>query len=388
MSGVLNGATANGWTEEPRRWNRSPLLWALLVSIGLHVAGIVGWESARLIVRAFPTLFPQWVRESVLPKQEIARTDALKPDPARPRPPAEEDVEIPLTFIEVDPSLATKEAPKATRLYSTENTRAANPGPPKPKATQPRIEGKRPEIPRTMDIAKPTPPAPAPAPAAPAPETAKPPAPAAPEAKPQPARIAQERVEKQDSGGLKPGEAQLAKANPDAVVPRPQPRRDPREAQVPQPEQLAQPELQPVRRPIKRLAEAREQKGIIVGEKMQQEGGVERLAIESSMDVRASPYGNYDRAFIAAVQQRWYSLLQEHHYAFERGGKVTLKFKLRSDGAVADMTQVESEVGDVWAFLCESAILTQSPFARWPVEMRRMVGADTREVTFTFHYYL
>jgi hypothetical protein len=361
----------------------------LLVSVALHVGGIVGWEGARLLVRAFPTLFPQWVRESVLPKPEVAKRDPLNPTPARPPVRAEDEVEIPLTFIEVDPTLASKDVPKDARYYSTDSTRAANPSPPKPNAIQPRIDGKRPEIPRTMDVARPTPPTPAPTPPAPAPEVPK--TVAKPEAKPEPARVAQERVEKKDPGGPKAGETLLAKANPDAVLPRPQPRVEPREAIPARPEpaeSAALPELQPVRKPIKRLGEARRQKGIIVGEKMKQEGGVERLAIESSMDVRASPYGNYDQAFIAAVQQRWYALLAEHHYAFERGGRVVLKFKLRSDGTVADMTQIESDVGDVWAFLCETAILTQSPFARWPTEMRRMVGADAREITFTFHYYL
>ncbi len=382
---TLNGATANAWPEDPRRGRYSPLAWALLISVALHVGGIVGWEGARIIARAFPGLFPKSVQDALLPKTETVKRDELRPTPAV-RPPSEEDVEIPLTFIEVDPSLAAKETPKSAKFYSTDNTLAANPNPPKITAPVPRIDGQRPDIARTFDVVKPAPPTPAPAPSPPVPEPATAAVKPSTEATPQPSRVPQEKAEKLDPGGLKAGETQLAKANPEAVVERPQPRRESREAQAAQQEQ-APPELQPVRRPIKRLADARQQKGIIVGEKMKQEGGVERLSIDASFDVRKSPYGDYDRAFIAAVQQRWYSLLQEHHFAFERGGKVTLKFKLRSDGSIADMEQIESEVGDVWGFLCESAVLTQAPFARWPADMRRLVGADAREITFTFHYY-
>lgn len=387
---VLDVASANWWNEERRRGLNTPLLWALVVSVLLHVGGILGWEGTRLLVRAFPDLFPGWVRDKVEPKEVVKRVE-LQPDPLKPRPAAEQEVEIPLTFIEVDPSQSVKDPPKEAKYYSTESTLAGNPAPPKPGATQPLVDGRRPDIPSTRDVLKPSPPEPVAAPAPPPTPVVEVPKPApapAKEVKPQPALPAQERVEKQVAGGPKPGETQLAKVNPEAVVDRPQPRRDPREAQPARPEQAAVPELQPVRRPIKRLAEAREQKGIIVAEKMKQDGGVDRLTIESSMDVKASPFGNYDRAFIAAVQQRWYKLLEEHHYGFERSGKVVLRFRLRSDGTVTDMTQLESEVGDVWAFLCESAVLTQSPFARWPLEMRRMIGADVREITFTFHYYL
>jgi hypothetical protein len=399
---------------EPRRTRPGPLFWALLISLGLHATAFVGWEASKLLVAAFPRWFPEWVKEAVTPKPEPAKPIPLAPSLPPPQL-AEEQVEIPLTFLEVDPTLVTKEAPKQTPFYSTENTLAGNPSPPKPNATQPRVEGKNKDIVRTLDVPRPTPPAPAPTPAVepepvvpPRPETVatpKPPTPptppvaavppppipqpvSPPQPKPQPQPEAV-KVEPQPAGGLKPGATQLAKAEPKPVVERPQPAREARPATPPpaaQPAQAAEPELQPRRRPIKRLAEAREQKGIVVGEKMEQDGGVSRLQIESSLDVKASPFGNYDRQFIAAVQQRWYALLQEHHFAFERGGKVVLRFRLRSDGSVTDMTQVETQVGDVWSFICESAVLTQAPYAKWPSEMRRLVGADSREITFTFHY--
>jgi len=199
----------------------------------------------------------------------------------------------------------------------------------------------------------------------------------------QPARESKPRVDEVREGGLKAGETQIAKAVPNPAVPTPQ---APRKAQAEEKPQDAQDEVAPPRKAIKRLAQAREQKGAIVGEKMQQDGGVKRFSVESSLDVRSSPFANYDKQLIYAVQQRWYALLEEHHYSLDRIGKVVIKFKLRSDGSVSDMTQVQSQVGDLWSLLCESAVMSQAPYARWPEGMRRIVGKDSRDITFTFHY--
>ena len=40
-----------------------------------------------------------------------------------------------------------------------------------------------------------------------------------------------------------------------------------------------------------------------------------------------------------------------------------------------------------YALICESAIREPSPYAPWPDEMRRIIGANYREVTFTFYYH-
>ncbi|MFM7102498.1 MAG: hypothetical protein ACKO3N_15165, partial [Verrucomicrobiota bacterium] len=191
-------------------------------------------------------------------------------------------------------------------------------------------------------------------------------------------------------GGRRPGEMQMAKANPDARVERPPATagRKPRERQEAQETREAQ-EAQPSApaRKYRRVAEAREAKGLLVGEKMRQEGGVPRFQLESSLDVKASPFANYDAQLIYAVQQRWYALLDEQKFALERTGKVVVRFNLHADGTISDLTQVQSDVGDLWAFVCESAVMTPAPYARWPASMRRLIGRDVREVTFTFHYY-
>jgi hypothetical protein len=124
----------------------------------------------------------------------------------------------------------------------------------------------------------------------------------------------------------------------------------------------------------------------LVGEKMAQDGGVKRFSIQSTLEVRASPLGNYDARFIAAVQQCWFALLEEQHFSLDRTGKVVLDFRLTVDGRITDMRVVESTVGDIYTTICQLAITKPSPYERWPGDVRRMVGADHREIRFTFFY--
>ncbi len=372
--------------EDPEGDGPGRVLRWLAVSLVIHVLVLGIGEGARRWAEANPDRTPEWLKSAVLPRPE---DPALQR--ASQRPVEEPDVEIPLTFLEVDPERATDETPPDTRYMSTVNTLAANPNPPKPDAVQPRVDGAQEDTVRILEVTRQNPVQPQPVNT---PAEEKPGVKVADRAQAaREVREAQPKVEPLTQPAVAAGETQLAKVTtrPTRVQPeviRPVPP-TPRPVQTPRPEQQAQEaqeETLPQRRPIKRLADARQQKGILVGEQMKQDGGVSRLHIESSLDVKASPFANYDQQFIYAVQQRWYALLDEHRYALDRTGKVKLRFELRSDGTVAEMNQLESEVGDIWSLLCESAILSQAPYARWPETMRRLIGRDTREITFTFHY--
>ncbi len=155
----------------------------------------------------------------------------------------------------------------------------------------------------------------------------------------------------------------------------------------PQPRPLVDPELVQKQTRPRTLAEARANKGMLVGETMKQEGGVSRLSIVPSLDVKASPFGIYDAAMIYVISSAWYALLDESRFTYERSGKVVIRFTLHSDGTISGLKTMESEVGDTLAFMCETAIIKPQPFNRWPAIMRQEVGADTREITFTFHYH-
>jgi hypothetical protein len=123
---------------------------------------------------------------------------------------------------------------------------------------------------------------------------------------------------------------------------------------------------------------------LLAGAPMRQEGGVARRA-RVTLDVKATPFGTYDQAVIAAIQKRWYDLLDETSVV-PRTGKVVITFRLHSDGRITNLQVVEEDVGDILTVLCRRGISDPSPFAPWPSEMRRVVGRDYRDLRFTFFY--
>src|SRR6185503_15648628 len=111
-------------------------------------------------------------------------------------------------------------------------------------------------------------------------------------------------------------------------------------------------ELEKRQRP-RTIVEAQMQQGITVSPKMKQEGGVERNRISASFDTKATTFGAYDAALIAAVQQRWYDVLDENENKFApRPGKVVIEFRLHPDGRVSDVKVAEQDVGDILALYC------------------------------------
>jgi len=334
-----------------------------VIALAFHLLVLVLWTGAGIWVRRAPDQAPEWVRNLVQPA----------PPPApKPADPAQDPAwqEVPLTFIEVDPALAVKDPPRDAKFYSAANAVSGQPIPSTKALKEPEITGVQKTMPKTFDTARPSPTPPQVQP------KEEPEVPATPET-----AVRQEKKEAQPAqpqGGIRdPGETQLAKVEPKAAAPQPQPERQAVQAQ----EAGA-----PRRKPIKRLAQAMEQKGIVRGEKMLQQGGASRLSISPSFDVKSTPFGEYDLRMIAAVQERWWALLEERHYALERTGKVVLKFRLHGDGSISQMTTAESTVGETLSFTCEAAVMGASPFGRWPSVLKAQ-ALDPREITFTFHYY-
>ena len=56
------------------------------------------------------------------------------------------------------------------------------------------------------------------------------------------------------------------------------------------------------------------------------------------IDLKAMPFGSYDSILIAAVQKRWYELLDQRKAAREDAGRVVVEFRLKHDGHVSDLT--------------------------------------------------
>jgi hypothetical protein len=329
------------------------LVRAFAISIIFHLALFGTLEMNQRFEWLNKNPLVTWFREALL-KPVIPlplRTKKSAPD-VRP--------EVPLLFVDVDPAQAVLEPPQEAKYYSSLSSKAANPDS-KTDANVPRIDGQQTKIVKSFDTLRPQ---------------TQPVQPA------QPAQPAQQPLEKRaelradtttlkQKGDQPEGDLSLAK---------PQLNPYPGQDNAGRPELRASPPPRP-----RTLAAARQQNGIIVAPKMKQEGGVRRSG-DVSLDVKGTKVGAYDAAVVAAVQQRWYDLLDERKYASDGSGKVVLEFRLNYDGRISDMKTTETDVSALLTSLCQLAVLDPSPYARWPDDMRRLVGSNSREVRFTFYY--
>jgi outer membrane biosynthesis protein TonB len=245
----------------------------------------------------------------------------------------------PLMFVEVLPDQATVEPPKTAEFYSTANSQAANPDA-EVETGVPKIDGPQDKVMRTVENLQPRVETLQPTPQAPPEELAAEPVPV--------------------------GKSTPEKASDLAFV-RPAPANEKAERKRPT-----------------RLSEVKTQPTLLAGQRMRQDGGVRRRG-QVSLDAKATPFGDYDAAIIASIQQRWYDILDEGASS-TRSGKVGIEFRLHYDGRITDLRVVEQDVGELLTLFCRRAISDPAPFARWPNEMRQMVGRDYRDVRFTFYY--
>jgi hypothetical protein len=266
---------------------------------------------------------------------------------------AEPQGEPPLMFVDVNPYAATEDVPEDTRFYSDRSSRASNPL--TDEITDvPMVDGSQQEMVRTDDVP----------PARPVPLQPAPPPPAAePELTPEePVTEATKQPE---------GDLLMAKAEEPQRPAEPDPPKE-----KPRPRTLKEAMARLPAEELERLA----------GRKMKQDGGVRRLSTFSTLDVKASAFGDYDRAIIIAIQNRWFDLLDMRGFGHEKSGKVVLDFRLHYDGRVSRMTVAENTVDEMLSLLCQKAVTDPSPYARWPSDMRRMIGGNYRDVRFTFYY--
>ena len=224
---------------------------ALLLSLLAHLAVWGGYEAGK----------KTGLWEKLHPAARLH--PAAKKNPA-PTPPPPMQNEEPNIFVDV--SHADADAPVKTKYYSDKNSRAANPD--EADANVPKINGRQKDVPKTEDV----------------PQLSKL-QPSMPPPQPQVAQREQSELP-QTPGDLDPLKP---KKNP-------------------APQQPAQPQPE---RP-RTLRQALAQRDQLPGQQMQQDGGVPRHALWSSLDAKATPFGDYDRAIIEAVSQRWYDLLANH----------------------------------------------------------------------------
>jgi hypothetical protein len=316
----------------PDQLEISRLLWAIGISIAFHLICYGGYELGKKFNVWQAVHLPSWLEKTKM-------LAALQPEQKRAQQ------EVPLMFVDVNPQLATPEPPKDAKFYSNKNAEAANPDADRD-ADIPKISGKQTDIVKAEDVDR------------------------SKFDKLQPSFPRAEKPEEPEHTKPKTPQPQgdLAMAKPEVNL-----RDDTGTAEQPRP------------RTIKEALQ-RQNRNQLAGQKMKQEGGTKRRLEFTSLDAKATPFGDYDAAFIEAVESRWFSLLDNMSYDGYRRGRVVLKFRLNYDGRITDMQVVDSNVGETLGLLCQKAVLDPAPFDKWPRELRLMVEKDYREIQFAFYY--
>jgi hypothetical protein len=319
----------------PGRLEYKRLLWALLISVIFHAMCYGGYEFSR-------TVLPVWMRQV---KMLAALAERLQKKPTPP-PQPQESVQVPLMFVDVNPDIATPEPPKDAKFYSAKNSKAANPD--IADNDIPKITGRQEVVAKAEDV----------------PHT--------------PAPLTPSRAQPEAQKGKEEQEPQKERPKPpvgDLAMAKPEPK--------PQPDTGQDEQTRP--RTIVAAKMREQQRNQITGEKMKQDGGVQRRSLNPSFDARATSFGVYDQQLIDAIKQRWDDLLESRQFALDRTGKVVIEFTLHHDGRVSDVTIAETTVGDTLAYVCRLAVTDPAPYMAWPSDMRRQLG-ESHRIKFTFNY--
>ncbi len=248
----------------------------------------------------------------------------------------------PTIFLDVDQ--AAPEPPKTAKYYSSKNSQTAQTDASSRNSNQPKLNGKQNDVPNTRDV------------------------PRVPNTKVQPATEPQppspEKLAAPPKSMLKTGDLKLAKLDTspeknDSTPERPRTLNEARAQQA---------------NPLPRI-------------QMQQEGGTQRTALQAAFDAKATPFGDYDAQVFGAIQAYWDNELDSQKFARDRIGRVILRFHLNYDGSVSDMEVLQNNVGELLCYVCQKAVTYTSPYAKWPSDMRRMIGDNYRQITLTFIYY-
>lgn len=299
--------------------------YALALSLLLHLLSWGGYEIGKRFGWWEPIHWPAWL-------QHVRKVSLLAPRPAVSQ-------EQPLEFVTVDQ--ASPEAPKNAKYYSSQNSRAADlTG--NHETEKPKLNGHQTDVPKVEDVLRPV---------------------FAKQSNPTPQQPEDQQTEQRPSSE-KSGDLMLGK---------------PLDAQTEENQQTPQ-------RP-RTIRQALAQLNRTPGPAMRQDGGAPRRALVPSLDALSTPFGAYDAAIVEAVTQRWYDLLDSGSFAQDRSGRVTLRFHLNYDGTISDMQVMDNTVGELLCYVCQQAITDPAPYAKWPEDMRREIGRNYRDITFTFYYY-
>ncbi|MEO7296959.1 MAG: hypothetical protein ABI042_00120, partial [Verrucomicrobiota bacterium] len=279
----------------------NPLLLAAMISLAIHLVLFGSWKLNQRFGWVKNISMPRWLQR------------ATRNAPQKAAPPIESRIrEVPLLFVDVDPLASVKQPPKETKFYGAANSEASSK---KTAAVElPDVQGQQDKVIKTTDnsVAKPQPLQPAPV---------------------------SDKVEETEQKAQTKAQQALG----DLAFAKPQ-------NQEKKSEESTELEKQAKSRPRK----LEDVKPSLRGEKMKQPGGAKRLSLEPSFDVKLTSFGDYDREFIAAVQQCWYELLAGRTTV---PGKIVVQFRLNYDGRVTQLQVAENTTRDLMLeLICKSAI--------------------------------
>jgi hypothetical protein len=346
-----------------------PVEIALLASVLLHAATFGVWQFRAELAKLPPFALVEKILRVIQPARTFtaARGQTItfvEVDEPRAKAEREKEIETARQFMETDPSQVTGEQPKDAKYYSDKSTVAANPQNPTGKeGDTPYLKGTETRVINSVDVPTPSGVA-APLivqPGSPgAAATAAQPAPPQPKAPEQPKEVAPSGVKIVEEVAMAPKPAVQPQVVTGAAVP----------ANAGAPTIITEPGT-PGRELVARKAK------LIAS-------GIARAGV-AAFDVAGSPFGAYDKKIIAAVQSRWYALI-DRFGMYERAGLVTVRFELLDDGQVQGLRISDNTAGQILALFCEKAIIESGPFDPLPDNLRALVGKEPREASFTFYY--
>lgn len=308
----------------------NPLVLAAVFSLAAHLTIFGGWKLGQHF---------GWWKNQQLPAWMQRITQSLAKLPDAKKFPSQAKNEVPLIFVDVDPQSSVKEPPKETKFYGAANSQAASAKP--LDSALPEILGKQEKVIKTTENSK---------------------------SKAQPLQPSPPKPDQSDALESKPKEKKISG---DLALAKPQ-------------EQNKKAQGEDEKETHVRPRNLSEVKPGMLGERLKQPGGGKRLALEPAFDVKVTSFGDYDREFIAAVQHRWYELLEGRNTT---PGQIVLEFRLNYDGRITDLKLIENTTQNTMLeFICKSAIDDPAPYRKWPADMRREMKTDSREVRFTFYY--
>ena len=102
-------------------------------------------------------------------------------------------------------------------------------------------------------------------------------------------------------------------------------------------------------------------------------------------DAKWSSYGEYLKKFIDTVQVQWERILYQSNIYPTAGSRVTVIFRMNSEGKIYEIVKVSGSGGRAAQDACVSAITARDPYGAWSEEMITALG-KSQEFTFTFTY--